>query len=512
MNNKKNRRPLILCILDGFGLGEENQHNAIYLAKTPCLDKIFAQYPHSKISTSGLDVGLPENQMGNSEVGHMSIGAGRLIMQDLVKINNHIAENKLASNQVLLNLIAKLKEQNKSCHLLGLLSDGGVHSHINHIIALAEIISSHNVEVFLHGFLDGRDTNPYGAEKYLKQILRSFAHNKLVHLATLCGRYYAMDRDYHWDRIEQAYEAIVLAKGIKSDDFLQDIAKQYQNNISDEFMPPLISPSYAGIAGQDALVMANLRSDRARQILQAFMPDFKEFTRAKVPKLSSAVGMVSYSVEMDDFMPAMFTPDAIVNNLPQVLANHQIGQLRIAETEKFAHVTFFFNGGREDLYPYEERVLISSPNVKTYDLAPQMSALALTDELIRGINSDKYGFILLNFANADMVGHTGDLKATIKAIETIDQALARIIEVINQKNLTMIVTADHGNAEEMFDEQNQQIHTAHTTNKVPLVLVGADFAHLTLADGRLCDIAPTVLELLKIDKPQEMTGISLIKR
>jgi 2,3-bisphosphoglycerate-independent phosphoglycerate mutase len=433
-------------------------------------------------------------------------------MQDLVKINQHIAENKLASNKVLLNLIIKLKERRKACHLLGLLSDGGVHSHINHMIALAEIISSHHIEVFLHCFLDGRDTSPYSAEKYLKQIVEHFQNNKLVHVATICGRYYAMDRDHHWDRIEIAYNAIALAQGAKSNNFMQDIAKNYQNNISDEFMQPLVSATYAGITDGDALVMANLRSDRARQILYAFTPNFNEFNRTKTPNLSAAIGMVSYAVELNDFIPAMFAADDIINNLPQVLAKNHIAQLRIAETEKFAHVSFFFNGGREELYPYEERQLIQSPGVKTYDLAPQMSALELTDELIKAINSDKYGFILLNFANADMVGHTGDIKATIKAIEVIDQSLAKIVEVVKKKNLNMIITADHGNAEEMFDYQNQQAQTAHTTNKVPLILVSNNCAKLKLHDGRLCDIAPTVLELLNIDKPQEMTGVSLIKR
>jgi 2,3-bisphosphoglycerate-independent phosphoglycerate mutase len=502
---KNSSKPIVLCILDGWGIDDTSEHNAISRSSTPFYDYLLKQYPHAKLSTSGMDVGLPIGQMGNSEVGHMNIGSGRIIIQDLVAIDSSIKNKELEYNSILLKLIADLKKSKGKCHLMGLISDGGVHSHIDHIIYLAQILAKNDIELVLHGFLDGRDTAPRSAISYIEKLLK---HN--IKIATICGRYWAMDRDNRWDRIEKSYNAIISSIGTKSDDFTKSIQENYELDISDEFIEPIIDPTYTGMNDNDAILMANLRSDRVRQILSSFSNNFDKFKRANHPNIINAVGMVEYSKELNDFIKPLFPPKEINNNLAQIISDQGLKQLRIAETEKYAHVTFFFNGGREIPYEGEDRILINSPKVKTYDLKPEMSAHEMTDKLIEEINKDKYDFILVNYANADMVGHTGNMEAAICAIETLDSCLEKLITSVKKAEGLVLITADHGNAEKMHDTKSNVSHTSHTTNPVPIILISDDYQNICLSDGRLCDISPTILELMNIKKPQEMTGVSLI--
>ncbi len=495
MKQNKTHKPILLCILDGWGIGDENDaSNAIARAKLPNYNRFFKQYPNSQLETSGLSVGLPEGQMGNSEVGHMTIGAGRIIFQDLPRINNAVSDGSLAKNPKLLELISDLKASKKTCHLMGLLSDGGVHSHIDHIIFLAEFLAKNGVKVLLHAFLDGRDVAQKSALEFLERV-------KNIEIATLSGRYYAMDRDQKWDRIKLATNAIIFAQGEKFSDAVSAVKNSYANEISDEFLKPCIIDNYSGIENGDALIFCNFRADRARQISEKLFAECK---------FSQAIALTEYSEKLNEFYQILFPPIEIKNSLPEVLSSHGLTQLRIAETEKYAHVTFFFSCGVEKEMSGESRILVKSPAVATYDLQPEMSANEVGEKLRAAINSEKFDFIIVNYANPDMVGHSGMLDPSIKACEAIDAQLGLLEKIILEKNGLMLISADHGNVECMLDCDHKP-HTSHTTNPVPFILVGNDVAGLNLENGNLSDIAPTVLHLIGIEKPQEMEGKNLLR-
>lgn len=489
--HKPSHGPLLLCILDGWGIGDEaDSSNAIARANTPNYDRFLKTYPHSQLETSGLAVGLPEGQIGNSEVGHMTIGAGRVIFQDLPRINNAIKDGSLAQNQLLQKLIAN----KKTCHLMGLLSDGGVHSHIDHIIFLAETLQKNGVEVVLHAFLDGRDVAQKSALTYLEKC-------KNIKVTTISGRYYAMDRDQKWDRIKLATDAIISAQAPKFSDVNSAIKNSYDQNITDEFIKPCVIGEYLGIKDEDNLLFCNFRADRARQISE------KLFAEAK---FSNALALTEYSEKLSESYQILFPAIEVKNSLPEVLSARGLTQLRIAETEKYAHVTFFFSCGHEKELKGEERILVKSPAVATYDLKPEMSANEVGEKLRDAIASEKFDFIIVNYANPDMVGHSGMLDPSIKAVEAIDHQLGLLEKIILEKDGLMLISADHGNIECMHDK-NHQPHTAHTTNPVPFILIGNKVSETKLENGALDDIAPTVFALMDIEQPKEMTGKSLIK-
>ncbi|WP_142849987.1 2,3-bisphosphoglycerate-independent phosphoglycerate mutase [Telmatospirillum sp. J64-1] len=508
----KNRRPrpVVLCILDGWGHREERDNNAIALADTPNWDRLMRDCPRSFIETSGLQVGLPEGQMGNSEVGHMNLGAGRVVMQDLPRIDQAVADGSLAANQTLIDMIGTLRDTGGVCHLMGLMSPGGVHSHQDHLAALARIVAGAGVKVMVHAFLDGRDTPPSSAKDYVAKFLAD-VDGFDVAIATVSGRYYAMDRDKRWDRVQLAYDAMTLAKGERAADALGAIVQSYEAGKTDEFMLPTVIGDFTGMKDGDGLLMGNFRADRAREILAALVdPAFDGFERAARPDFSVRVGMVEYSRELNAFLPALFPAEQLTEILGEVICEHGLTQLRIAETEKYAHVTFFFNGGREQVFPGEDRILVPSPKVATYDLQPEMSAPEVTDKLVEAIDSGKYDLIVVNYANGDMVGHSGILSAAIKAAEAVDGCLGRLEQAVIRAGGVMLITADHGNAEQMADASTGQPHTAHTTGAVPLLLINAP-RHVTgLRNGRLADIAPTVLSLMGLPQPAEMTGHPLL--
>jgi 2,3-bisphosphoglycerate-independent phosphoglycerate mutase len=502
-------KPIVLCILDGWGHREDASDNAISEANTPFLDRLIANNPHSLLETSGLAVGLPAGQMGNSEVGHMNIGSGRVIMQSLPKIDLAIEDGSLAKEPELTKFIANLKKSGGACHLLGLLSDGGVHSHQNHISALAKIISHEGIIVKIHAFTDGRDVPPASAATYVRNFQKQI--NGYATIATVCGRYYAMDRDNRWDRIELAYNAIVSGIGQAVSDIPSTIEAGYKENIFDEFVKPMVIDNYSGMNDGDGVLMVNFRSDRARQMLTALVnPAFSGFARKKTVKFASALGMVEYSESLNKFVAAIYKSEELSGILGEIIAENGLTQLRIAETEKYAHVTFFFNGGREENFKGEDRILVPSPKVATYDELPQMSAGKVTDELVAVIKQNKFDIIVVNYANTDMVGHTGVQAAAMQAVEFIDQSLQRLFEAIDEKEGCLFITADHGNCEQMCD--GDQPHTAHTTNPVPLIFAGKAASGYSLNDGRLCDIAPTLLQVMGIKQPAEMTGVSLLRK
>jgi 2,3-bisphosphoglycerate-independent phosphoglycerate mutase len=505
-------RPLVLCILDGWGERADRADNAILLAKTPNWHGFMARYPHAHMQASELFVGLPSGQMGNSEVGHMNLGAGRVVMQDLPRIDKAIADGSLARNEALASFIAALKQSGGTAHLMGLLSPGGVHSHQDHIAALARRLDEAGISVAIHAFLDGRDTPPRSAEGFLAKFLAATAGLKRVRIATVGGRYYAMDRDKRWDRVEKAWRALVLGEGERAEDAKAAIAQSYAQNKSDEFVLPTIIADYRGMADGDGVLMCNFRADRVREILAALVdPGFAAFARPRVVRLAAAAGLCEYAAPLKPFLGALFPPEELRDTFGEVVARAGLTQLRIAETEKYAHVTFFFNGGREEEFPGESRILVPSPKVATYDLQPEMSAPEVTDKLVQAIDGQKFDVIVVNFANADMVGHTGDLGAAVKAVETIDACLGRVAEALARVGGAMLVTADHGNAEMMRDPATGQPHTAHTTNPVPLVLVNPPPGVAGIGDGKLADIAPTLLALLGIERPRAMTGQSLLR-
>ena len=503
------RRPVMLVILDGWGWREEAADNAIRQAKTPAFDRLWQTGPHGFLHTCGNDVGLPDGQMGNSEVGHLNIGAGRVVMQDLPRIGAAIKSGEIARAPALLDFIAKLKTSGGTCHLLGLVSPGGVHSHQDHAAALAKILTDAGVPVLVHALTDGRDTPPQSSAEDIKRLIAVLP--KSVAIATVCGRYFAMDRDKRWDRVEKAYNAIVAADAPRFPDAPAVVADAYANKKFDEFIVPAVVGDYAGIKDGDGLLCFNFRADRVREILSAMLdPDFAGFKRQRTVRFAAAVGMTQYSDELDKLMATIFPPQTLKNILGEVAAEAGRTQLRMAETEKYAHVTYFLNGGREEPFPGEDRIMVPSPKVATYDLQPEMSAPELTDKAVAAIASGKYDLIVLNYANPDMVGHTGSLPAAIKAVETVDAGLGRIAQAIEKSGGALLVTADHGNCEMMRDPQTGGPHTAHTTNPVPLLLVGARNRALA-AEGRLADIAPTLLELMELPKPKEMTGASLLR-
>jgi 2,3-bisphosphoglycerate-independent phosphoglycerate mutase len=503
------RRPVMLVILDGFGWREEAADNAVRQAKTPIFDRLWKTGPHGFLHTSGEDVGLPQGQMGNSEVGHLNIGAGRVVVQDLPRISGAVAKGEIKGAPALADLIKKLKQSGGSCHLIGLVSPGGVHSHQDHAAALAKILTEAGVPTLLHAITDGRDTPPQSAAEYVNRLLAALPRS--VSIVTVCGRYYAMDRDQRWDRVAKAYDAIVEAEGPRFPDAQTAIADAYANKKFDEFIVPAVVGDYRGMQDGDGVLSFNFRADRVREILGAMLDaNFSGFSRKRAVRVAAAVGMTQYSDELDKLMPAIFPSQPLKNILGELVSEAGRTQLRMAETEKYPHVTYFLNGGREEPYRGEDRIMVPSPKVATYDLQPEMSAPELTDKAVEAINSGKYDLIVLNYANPDMVGHTGNLPAAIKAVETVDAALGRLVEAIQKADGALLVTADHGNCEMMRDPETGGPHTAHTTNPVPVVLLGARNRAL-VAEGRLADIAPTLLELMGLPKPREMTGASLLE-
>ncbi|HXV23265.1 MAG TPA: 2,3-bisphosphoglycerate-independent phosphoglycerate mutase [Alphaproteobacteria bacterium] len=513
MSSRTDRlRPVVLCILDGWGVGKEGPDNAIALADAANWARFLANSPHALLDASEHEVGLPAGQMGNSEVGHMNIGGGRVVMQELPRIDRAIQEDALRKNPALVEFIARLKSSGGACHLMGLLSPGGVHSHQAHLASLANILVAAGVPVRVHAFLDGRDTPPSSARGYLKQFLSDVAiSSDDVRIATISGRYYAMDRDKRWERIALAYRAMVLGKGEKARHPLAALDAAYARGETDEFVKPTVITGFAGISDGDGVLMGNFRADRAREILLALVdPEFTGFARPRTIRFAAALGMVSYSERLNRTLAVLFPPQDMADTLGEVVAKAGLKQLRIAETEKYAHVTFFFNGGEEREFPGETRILVPSPKIATYDLKPEMSALEVTDRLVEAIGSGAYDFIVVNYANTDMVGHTGDLGAAIKAVEAVDHCLGRLAEAVGRAGGVLLITADHGNAEMMRDHTTGQAHTAHTLNPVPVVLIHGPAAVTRLSDGRLADIAPTVLSLLGLPQPEAMTGRSLL--
>jgi 2,3-bisphosphoglycerate-independent phosphoglycerate mutase len=510
------QRPIVLAVLDGWGHREHaTPDNAILRAKTPNLDRLAKTSPVAFLEASELHVGLPKGQMGNSEVGHMNLGAGRVVMQDLPRIDQAVADGSLASDPELGAFVAKVKAKGGAVHLMGLLSPGGVHSHQDHMAALARILAEADLKVWVHAFLDGRDTPPRSAEVYLQKFIADTEPSGRVAFGTVSGRYYAMDRDKRWERVGLAYAAMAEAQGERATDALASVAQSYARNVTDEFVLPTVIAGYAGMKDGDGVLMANFRADRAREILLALLdPAFDGFARARAVAFAAALGMVEYSAAINRFMAVIFKPVELRNVMGEVLAQRGLKQLRIAETEKYAHVTFFFNGGEERELPGEERILVPSPKIATYDLKPEMSAFDVTDRLVAAIGSGKFDFILVNYANTDMVGHTGDLEAATRAVETVDACLGRVADAVVKQGGAMLVTADHGNAEMMMDPATGQPHTAHTTNPVPVMLINGGGvgrnAPIALQNGKLADVAPTLLELMGIEPPREMTGHSLI--
>ena len=509
MNQHSRARPVVLCVLDGWGHRETCKNNAICLARTPVLDRLAGACPNALLDASAREVGLPPGQMGNSEVGHMNLGAGRVVTQDLPRIDAAIESGELAGKAALARFIARLRDSGGTAHLMGLISPGGVHAHQAQIAELAKIVQAAGVPVAVHAFLDGRDTPPRSALEYLRAFQAAAPAAPMV---TVSGRYTAMDRDRRWARTAEAYAALVEAKGRHAPDPLGAVEQSYAAGVGDEFVAPTAIGDYAGMKDGDGVLMANFRADRARPILSALLdPDFGGFERPRIVRFAAALGMVAYSTALDDLMEALFEPLDLPRTLGEVVAEAGLRQLRIAETEKYAHVTFFLNGGREAEFPGEERIMVPSPKVATYDLAPEMSAYEVTDKLVAAIESGRFDLVVVNYANGDMVGHTGKLDAAIAAVETVDTCLGRLSKAVTAAGGALLITADHGNAEQMENPETGQAHTAHTLNRVPVILVDAPSGTGALADGRLADVAPTLLELMGLAKPAEMTGRSLIR-
>lgn len=504
-------KPVVLCILDGWGHREPGADNAVELADTPHWDRITRECPWSLVDASELFVGLPEGQMGNSEVGHMNLGAGRVVMQDLPRIDLAIADGSITKIPALATFMEKMTGSKGSVHLLGLLSPGGVHSHQDQMAAMAGILGQAGINVVVHGFLDGRDTPPQSALEFVADFERKIAHMGRVRIGTISGRYFAMDRDKRWDRVTLAYDAF-LGDAPRAATPAAAIQAAYARGETDEFVKPTLIGDFGGMRDGDGLFMANFRADRARQMLTVLLdPAFKEFDRKRVVRFAAVLGMVEYSTALAKLMPCLFPPVELTRTLGEVVSKAGLHQLRIAETEKYAHVTFFFNGGEEGLFPGEERILVESPKVATYDLKPEMSAYELTDKLVAAIKSDKFDLIVVNYANGDMVGHSGNLKAAILAVEAVDKCLGRLSAAVTEQGGALIITADHGNAEMMKDPITGEPHTAHTLNRVPFILVNGPAWATKVQDGRLADVAPTVLELMGIAQPREMTGHSLMQ-
>ena len=503
-------RPALLCILDGWGWRPEYAaDNAIAATDTPNFSRMLADCPYALLATSGAAVGLPRGQMGNSEVGHMNIGAGRVVAQDLPRIDVAIEDGTLATRPVLVDLIAKAKASGGAIHIMGLLSPGGVHSHQDQIAALVQAAAG--IPVFVHAFLDGRDTPPKSARGFLEKFLFAIKDIPGARLATIAGRFYGMDRDKRWDRVTTAYAAIVDADARRFADGIAALDASYADGVTDEFVLPAVLGDYAGVSDGDVLLFANFRADRAREISAALLdPGFDGFERPRVAKFAAAAGLTEYSEALKPLMASIFPPEDVRETLGEVVAERHLRQLRIAETEKYAHVTFFLNGGRETQFEGEDRILVPSPKVATYDLQPQMSAPEVTDKLEAAILSGQYDLIVCNYANPDMVGHTGVMAAAMQAVSTIDGALGRLRAAIEKAGGVMLVTADHGNIEMMEDPQTHEPFTAHTTLDVPIIAVNAPPG--SLGNGRLADVAPTLLDLMGLPAPAAMTGHSLFTR
>ena len=505
----------VLIVLDGFGIGESSLSNAIENAQMPFYRDLVARYPHSKLITHGEAVGLPPGIMGNSEVGHTTMGAGRIIYQDLSRISKDIHDRNFGKNEVLRRTILAGAEKSGRVHLMGLLSDGGVHSTMEHLFALLDLCAELQVpQVFVHAFLDGRDTPPTSSTKYIQQLFSHPALQKNARLASIMGRYHAMDRDKRWERVERAYDLLVDATGDRAASWREAVEAAHARGEGDEFVAPVALPGHDGMRDGDGVLMANFRADRAREILSALLdPAFDGFARRRVVRVSAALGMVEYSSGLARLMEAVYPPEGLANTMGEVVARAGLSQLRIAETEKYAHVTFFFNGGEERSFPGEERVLVPSPRVATYDLQPEMSAPLVTDRLLQELDGDLCPeLIVLNLANADMVGHTGILPAAITAVRALDDCLGRLVPKVLGMGGTVAITADHGNCEMMVDPETGQPHTAHTLNPVPFLLAGEAARGRSLGHGgRLCDIAPTLLPLMGLKADPTMDGVNLLR-
>ena len=512
-------RPVLLVVLDGFGERAERDANAIRLARTPTFDALYADYPHGLVETSGAAVGLPDGQMGNSEVGHMNMGAGRIVYQDLTKINKSILDGDFFENRAFVEAIESVKVSKGKLHLMGLTSPGGVHSSLEHLYALVEMCRRRALDrVFVHAFLDGRDTPPQSGAATLREVEAKLRAIGVGRIASAIGRYYAMDRDSRWERVERAYRLLTEGEGAYVESIVPAIEASYAANVGDEFVAPIVvthaGEPLATVEDGDAIVFFNFRADRARELTRALTAPADDesvgFERTRIPKLARFVCMATYDKKLD--LPVAFPPQSLKNILGEWLASHGLAQFRSAETEKYAHVTFFFNGGVEAPFPFEERRLVPSPrDCATYDLEPAMSAVQVADGVVDAIRSSKFTFLLVNFANPDMVGHTGMLAPAIAAVETIDACIARIVTAARVAGVAVVITADHGNCEQMIDPVTGGPHTSHTTNPVPLLIVDdTRKAHAVRAGGRLCDIAPTVLALMGLAKPPEMEGIPLI--
>ena len=505
---------MILIILDGFGINPRKEGNAVANASKPNLDALLRDYPNSRLSMSGVDVGLPAGQMGNSEVGHMILGAGRIVYQDLTLIHKDIDEGGFYKNEVLLNALRKTKERSGRLHLMGLLGDGGVHSHQRHMEAIMEMARREKIDnVYLHLFLDGRDTPPNSAEQFMLDLSEKLKAYPNVKIATVSGRYYAMDRDKRWERVEKAYVCLTEGIGNNADSALEAIRDGYKKKVTDEFVLPTVINGVMSeglIRDGDGVIFFNFRADRARELTRAFIEEnFKEFPRERRINLSTYVTMTQYDETFK--VPIAYPPREVRRILGEIASQAEIRQLRIAETEKYAHVTYFFNGGEENKFPGEERILIPSPkDVATYDLKPEMSARPVTEALIKHLREQDVGLVIANYANADMVGHTGNFEASVRAVEVIDECLGKVIDAALSKRGKVLITADHGNIEQLIDYDTGMPHTAHTMNLVPVILVDEERKKCRLNQGSGVDVAPTVLQLLGLPQPQEMTGDSLI--
>jgi len=503
--------PVVLCILDGWGQRDAIEGNAPLIAMTPNFNNIMANGATSTLITHGADVGLPQGQMGNSEVGHTNIGAGRVVSMDLSQIDLEIENGSFFKRQAILDFIQSVKSSKGTAHIIGILSDGGVHGHIDHLIASIKVVSEANLQVALHLITDGRDVAPVSALKYAEQLLKDMPNN--VKISTVIGRYYALDRDNRWERVSQAYNAIIKSESLNVCKNLQHAIKSaYEKNLTDEFIPATVINGYLGVKDGDGIFCLNFRSDRVREILSAIGdPGFESFKIGERPELSSLLGMVEYSERHNTYMKVCYPKKSIKNTLGEWVAKHGKTQFRVAETEKYPHVTFFFNGGTELPFEGEKRNMPPSPQVATYDLQPEMSATKVTESLIKAIEAN-IDLIVVNYANPDMVGHTGNLQAAVKACEAVDDGLGELVNAIQKSNGCMVITADHGNCELMIDPETKTKHTSHTTNLVPFAIYGADANIELRKGGRLADIAPTVLSLMGLDQPSEMTGISMIEK
>ncbi|MEM9575530.1 MAG: 2,3-bisphosphoglycerate-independent phosphoglycerate mutase [Pseudomonadota bacterium] len=501
-------KPVVLCILDGWGLSDRREGNAPFLAKTPTMDRLMASCPNATLTTFGPDVGLPKGQMGNSEVGHTNIGAGRVVAMDLGQIDLAIEDGSFAENARLKDFTSRLLETGGTAHLLGLVSDGGVHGHLQHMIAAARALDAAGVPVVIHALTDGRDVTPGSALPYLETLQAGLP--AAVTIATVSGRYYAMDRDNRWDRVAKAYDTIAHARGERARDAQKAVEQAYARNEGDEFILPTVVDGYAGARDGDGLFCLNFRADRAREILAAIgAPEFDGFETGERPRWAALMGMAQYSEAHSAYMTTMYPKPEIVNTLGDWVAQQGLRQYRLAETEKYPHVTFFLNGGEEVSFEGEDRLMPKSPDVATYDLKPEMSSVDVSDALVAAIE-EGYDLIVVNYANPDMVGHTGDLEAAIAACEAVDQGLGRAVDALEKAGGAMIVTADHGNCDVMIDPETGGPHTAHTLNLVPVIVVGAEKGR-QVQDGRLADLAPTLLHLMGLEKPEEMTGTCLLK-